>query len=492
MKQSIKKRTAAFALCMLMLFCSVSAVGLTAFAAVEDTLVSGKYVLTADSYPANAMMKMPAIITIDTSAKTFMTQDAREGKNLAPKGSGTYTFDDATGVYTVTYTADTRATSTTFTYADNAITFTSPMAFGIALMNITDDDGNFIPYTAKREILRGTYTATTHKTPMGNPATYESKVVFHEDGTFVYNVTLDIAANPDSEMFKEGYHSEETVNGTYNSVAGILTFADDGNNFDTGRVADEETVVMHGYISSFARMSGMEDITLKKVKFEDKLQSGKFILTEDSYDASAYMKMPAIITIDAEAKTFNTQDAREGKDLAPKGFGTYTFDEATGEYTVTYTADTKAVSTTFTYADDGITFTSPMGFGNAAMNVTDEDGNFLPYTAKAYTEPEEPAVIGAVKVTEKLTINARDSKEIEVTVEDNGAEYTLTYKSSNENVATVDKDGKVTAHKRGEAKITVTATDANGNTQEAVCTVTVKYTFVQWLIVILLFGWIWY
>lgn len=492
MKTPIHTRALSAVLCLLMLLGSFSVIGLTAFAAVKDTLVSGKYLLTEESYDESAFMKFPAIITIDTDAKTFMTQDAREGKNLAAKGSGTYTFDEATGVYTVTYTADTRAVSTTFTYADNAITFTSPMAFGMAVLNITDDDGNFLPYTAKRETLRGVYTATTHKSPMGNPATYVSTVTFAEDGSFVYNVTLDIAANPDSEMFKEGYHSEETVRGTYTALAGELTFADSGKTFDTGKVVDDQTVVMHGYISSFARMSGMEDITLKKVTFEDTLQSGKFILTEDSYDPAAYMKMPAILTIDAEAKTLNTQDAREGKDLAPKGFGTYTFDAETGVYTVTYTADTRAVSTTFTYADGAITFTSPMAFGNAVMNVTDEEGNFLPYTAKAYTELEKPAEIGAVTATETITLNARESKAIETTVEDNGAEYTLSYKSSNEKVATVDKDGKVTAHKRGEAKITVTATDANGNVKEAVTTVKVNYTWWQWLIVIVLFGWLWY
>lgn len=133
-----------------------------------------------------------------------------------------------------------------------------------------------------------------------------------------------------------------------------------------------------------------------------------------------------------------------------------------------------------------------MAFGNAVMNVTDEEGNFLPYTAKAYTEPEKPAEIGAVTITETITLNARESKAIETTIEDNGAEYTLSYKSSDKKVATVDKDGKVTAHKRGEAKITVTATDANGNVKEAVTTVKVNYTWWQWLIVIVLFGWLWY
>ena len=49
MKQSIQKRAAAFVLCLLILLGSVSVIGLTAFAAVEDKLVSGKYLLTEES-----------------------------------------------------------------------------------------------------------------------------------------------------------------------------------------------------------------------------------------------------------------------------------------------------------------------------------------------------------------------------------------------------------------------------------------------------------
>ncbi len=44
----------------------------------------------------------------------------------------------------------------------------------------------------------------------------------------------------------------------------------------------------------------------------------------------------------------------------------------------------------------------------------------------------------------------------------------------------------------GTATITCTVTDSNGNTVQDTCKVTVKYSFGQWLIVILLFGWIWH
>ena len=75
---------------------------------------------------------------------------------------------------------------------------------------------------------------------------------------------------------------------------------------------------------------------------------------------------------------------------------------------------------------------------------------------------------------------------------DEGAKYTVKYESSNPKVAAVDKNGKVTALKKGSAKITCTVTDSNGNTVSDTCNVTVKYSFGQWLIKILLFGWIWY
>ena len=76
------------------------------------------------------------------------------------------------------------------------------------------------------------------------------------------------------------------------------------------------------------------------------------------------------------------------------------------------------------------------------------------------------------KASKKLTANAKD----------------VTWSSSNEKVVRVGQDGTLTATGRGSA--TVTATAGDGST--ASCRVTVRYTIWQWIIMIVLFGWIWY
>lgn len=65
--------------------------------------------------------------------------------------------------------------------------------------------------------------------------------------------------------------------------------------------------------------------------------------------------------------------------------------------------------------------------------------------------------------------------------------YTL--KSSDESVATVHEDGRIETKGRGTAVITATTEDGG---YTASYTINVSYSFLQWLIVILLFGWIWY
>ena len=73
-----------------------------------------------------------------------------------------------------------------------------------------------------------------------------------------------------------------------------------------------------------------------------------------------------------------------------------------------------------------------------------------------------------------------------------GIKATVAYNSSNPNVASVGADGNVKAIKKGTATITCTVTDQYGNTVKDTCKVTVNYTAWQWVIIILLFGWIWY
>lgn len=98
-----------------------------------------------------------------------------------------------------------------------------------------------------------------------------------------------------------------------------------------------------------------------------------------------------------------------------------------------------------------------------------------------------------------ITLNYKSSSTIKPVINsDEGASYTKTFTSSDTSVATVDyNSGKVTSVKqsglnRGSTVITCTVTDSYGNTVSDTCKVTVQFTAIQWIIKIVLFGWIWY
>ena len=93
-----------------------------------------------------------------------------------------------------------------------------------------------------------------------------------------------------------------------------------------------------------------------------------------------------------------------------------------------------------------------------------------------------------------MTIAYKSTAQLKpIITADEGVQYTdIRYASSYEKIAKVDKNGNVTGAKRGTSTITCTVTDQYGATVTGTCRVTVKYTAWQWLIIILLFGWIWY
>ena len=151
----------------------------------------------------------------------------------------------------------------------------------------------------------------------------------------------------------------------------------------------------------------------------------------------------------------------------------------------------------------------PQGFGSGNVFVCYVDsengevqkikatvnGGYVEFEAEHFSEyavvETAPSVKGVDIKDIKLTYKKSEKIKPNITA-DEGAKYTVKYESSNPKVASVDKNGKVTALKKGTAKITCTVTDSNGNTVSDTCNVTVKYNLGQWLIIILLFGWIWY
>lgn len=94
---------------------------------------------------------------------------------------------------------------------------------------------------------------------------------------------------------------------------------------------------------------------------------------------------------------------------------------------------------------------------------------------------------------EDISVQYKDSATIVPVIDAAAnAEYTVAYTSSNTDVVVVDEDGNITTQSKGSAEITCTVTDSNGNVVEDTCNVEVTFAFWQWIIYILLLGFIWY
>ena len=91
-----------------------------------------------------------------------------------------------------------------------------------------------------------------------------------------------------------------------------------------------------------------------------------------------------------------------------------------------------------------------------------------------------------------ITLTYGQTHEITVRVDLDAEIETVTFESSDTSVVNVDENGIITTGGRGEAEITCTVTDKEGNTETGTCTISVEYTFWQWIIKIVLFGWLWY
>ncbi|MBR3935213.1 MAG: Ig-like domain-containing protein, partial [Oscillospiraceae bacterium] len=81
----------------------------------------------------------------------------------------------------------------------------------------------------------------------------------------------------------------------------------------------------------------------------------------------------------------------------------------------------------------------------------------------------DPVALEGISIDEKAEIDKGSTKELKVTFTPSGAEEVVTWKSSDESVATVDENGVVTAVQNGKATITATAGEFSDT-----CEVTVR------------------
>ena len=116
---------------------------------------------------------------------------------------------------------------------------------------------------------------------------------------------------------------------------------------------------------------------------------------------------------------------------------------------------------------------------------------FVCHDIETDTIPELKKVI---KVTiDDFVVKYKEPYKLIPKVEMKGdVDYTVTYTSLDNDVVTIDQNGNITTKDKGTATITVTVTDEFGNEVKDTCQVEVKLKWWQWIIWILLWGWLWY
>lgn len=131
----------------------------------------------------------------------------------------------------------------------------------------------------------------------------------------------------------------------------------------------------------------------------------------------------------------------------------------------------------FKSSDDSVATVSNTGYitavknGNAVITVTSDDNNTIYDFCKV--KVGKPVLVASVSVTPeetKLKVGATCQLNVSV-LPSNADKRSVSYESSNPNVAAVSENGQVTAKASGVATITVTAKDGSG--KKATSTVTV-------------------
>lgn len=94
--------------------------------------------------------------------------------------------------------------------------------------------------------------------------------------------------------------------------------------------------------------------------------------------------------------------------------------------------------------------------------------------------------VESLELGDKITMTYGASQAIDLSGLKIGGDvkYTIAYKSSAENVATIDENGNITAKGMGSAKITVTVTDEYKNVVEDTLDIQVNFSILDWFKVI--------
>lgn len=202
------------------------------------------------------------------------------------------------------------------------------------------------------------------------------------------------------------------------------------------------------------------------------ISSGSF--STDSYT----LKKADGTTIKPAQITGSVKDVKITTYASGKGFVTNTMTVKSGDYTTISAEPEKNNSFVGWYS-------------NGKLVCSTKDYSFVAKENISLTAKFEEQSM-SVKIS-CSDLNYKDTYRIKpnITAKE-GVKYTVDFKSSDSSVASVSKNGDVYASGRGYAKITCIVTDQYGNKVEDSCNIEVSFTLGQWLIWILLFGFLWY
>lgn len=111
-------------------------------------------------------------------------------------------------------------------------------------------------------------------------------------------------------------------------------------------------------------------------------------------------------------------------------------------------------------------------------------GQTVTFTGSVPTQEGVEEEEGAFVINYKATASLKDELSSSII-----KDFKLKWTSEDESIVTVDEDGNIYGVKAGSTTVTVKSTDGKfAKTFD----VTVNYSVLQWIIIIVLFGWIWY
>lgn len=213
------------------------------------------------------------------------------------------------------------------------------------------------------------------------------------------------------------------------------------------------------------------------IEFNDEYDSGVEIKVEEVFDGDSFQILD-LYHGNNQSVIFDITTVKDGEKVQPDGKVKVRIPLPAG-------FDTTKLFVCYVDSTNGTVTPIPATVVNGYVEFETDHFSY-------YAIVEKLGKVNSVSIDD-ISMSYKDSVTITPNINvDAGVDYNVTYSSSNTDVVSIDANGKLTTNDKGSATITVTVTDEYGNTVTDTCKVNVSYKWWQWIIVIVLFGWIWY